>query len=539
MPRTNAAVSPERAAQPHTWERDGAMAKSAQHVGASFDAEAGAERIREVLRLRLGADRFAVWFGDAPQIALKPGLPAAEAASTSRRGGSRGGRRRGEQCPWIAVISASSGFAHEWLRRTFEQDVRAAAEEVCGPAVRVEWTPLPEATVSATPSSTPGAPTAVASPRGGRTRPVASAPQAGRVAPPAARPGGVSFARRSHPGLSEFVVGPSNRMAYGAIELAATRPGEMSPLVIHGPSGVGKTHLLEGICSRVRELHPTIVAVTLSAEQFTTGFLQALHGGGLPTFRRTCRQADLLAIDDVQFFVGKRATLLEFQQTVDALQRQGKQLVFTCDSELDALPGLGAELLTRLRGGMTARILAPDFEVRCGIVRSLCEKRGLEVPPEVVQYVATHMTRHARELIGAVNRLEATSLMLGVAITAGMAEEALADLVRSSARSLRLADIERAVCKAFGIESGSLQTSRRGKTLSHPRMLAMYLARKHTHAALADIGSFFGRRSHSTVIAAQKSVREWVERRAPVVLAESAWDVEEAIRRVEDLLRAG
>ncbi len=539
MPRTDAAVFPVRAATPETRERDGAMAKSSQQVVASFDAVAAAERIREALRLRLGADRFAVWFGDTLRIGLRSGASAdAPAARRSARGGRRGVRPG----PWTVVISAGSGLAHDWLRRNFDQDVRAAAEEVCGGTVLVEWVPDAEPTTVDAAEPAPGivaAPVAAAMPSSGRTQPATTGAGPGAPAAQPPRSGGVSFARRSQPALADFVVGPSNRMAYGAIELAAARPGEMSPLVIHGPSGVGKTHLLEGICIRVRELHRTISAVCLSAEQFTTSFLQALHGGGLPAFRRTCRQADLLAIDDLQFFVGKRATLLEFQQTVDALQRQGKQLVLTCDSELDALPGLGAELLTRLRGGMTARILAPDFEVRCGIVRSLCVKRGLEVSDEVVQYVATHMTRHARELIGGVNRLEATSLMLGVAITPGMAEEALADLVRSSARSLRLADIERAVCKAFGIDAGSLQTSRRGKTLSHPRMLAMYLARKHTHAALADIGSFFGRRSHSTVIAAQKSVKDWVERRAPVVLAESAWDVEEAIRRVEDLLRAG
>lgn len=328
-------------------------------------------------------------------------------------------------------------------------------------------------------------------------------------------------------------------MALGAVELVASRPGEMSPLVVHGPSGVGKTHLLQGVCTRAREANPQLAVVMLSAEQFTTGFLQALHSGGLPGFRRSCRSADLLVVDDIQFLVGKRATLAEFQQTVDALHRLGKQMVFACDRELDALEGLGADLLTRLRGGMVARILPPDYDVRRGIVAALCARRGLAVPDDVVHYVATRITRHARELYGAVNRLEATSLMLGVPITAGMAEEALADLVRSSGRCVRLADIERAICKAFGIEEGSLQSSRRTKTVSHPRMLAMFLARKHTHAALADIGKYFGRRSHSTVIAAQKTVDEWVSSRTSIVLAESQWDVEEAIRRVEDLLRAG
>ena len=149
------------------------------------------------------------------------------------------------------------------------------------------------------------------------------------------------------------------------------------------------------------------------------------------------------------------------------------------------------------------------------------------------------MTRHGRELFGAVNRLEATSLMLGVAPSLDLAREALADLVRSSSRSVRLADVERAICAAFGIEAGTLQSGRRSRSVSHPRMLAMFLARKHTHAALAEIGGYFGRRSHSTVIAAQKTVADWLAKGTAIVLAETAWDVEEAIRRVEDILRAG
>jgi chromosomal replication initiator protein len=326
-------------------------------------------------------------------------------------------------------------------------------------------------------------------------------------------------------------------MALAAVEIAAARPGELSPLVIHGPSGVGKTHLLETTCSRAREQHPGIQAVFLSAEQFTTAFLQALHGGGLPGFRRTCRAAELLVIDDLQFFAGKKATLQELQQTIDALCRQGRQIVLGSDRELDALGDLGSDLLTRLRGGMTARIMPPDYEVRRGIVAAIARSRGLALPDDVIHHVATSMTRHARELFGAVNRLEATGHMLGLPITLDLAREALADLARSSGRSMRLADIDRAVCAAFGIEPGVLQSNRRSRAVSHPRMLAMHLARRHTRAALAEIGSYFGRRSHSTVVAAHKTVVGWITTKTPIVLAEAAWDVEEAIRRVEDILR--
>jgi chromosomal replication initiator protein len=505
-----------------------------QHVGVAgvgVAVEMGAA-ICSGFRDRIGADRYGVWFGDALDVIV-----------------TEGGR--------LVTLRVGTMFTHDWIRRTFQADLEQVVRGVCGPAARLSWLTAAENQIGCDPES--GHPE---SSHPESSHPESSHPESGEpkvlVAPrsrrkPTARAAKDTRSMKDRPAKDkppsgpgqrpadrgEFVPGVSNRMAFSAIERVAVRPGEMSPLVIHGPSGVGKTHLLEAVCARIRDLHRGITVVSLSAEQFTTGFLQALHGGGLPGFRRSCRSADLLVIDDIQFLAGKRATTLEFQHTVDALHRLGRQMVFACDRELDALPGLGADVLTRLRGGMTARIEPPDYEVRRGIVAQFCTRRGLVVPDEVVHYVATHITRHAREIYGAVNRLEAASLMLGVPITAGMAEEALADLVRSSGRSIRLADIEQAVCKAFGIEAGMLQSGRRSRSASHPRMLAMFLARKHTHAALADIGRYFGRRSHSTVIAAQKTVGDWVTKRANVLLAESQWDVEEAIRRVEDMLRAG
>jgi chromosomal replication initiator protein len=492
------------------------------------DANVLAARLAAALRDQIGSERHAVWFGDSVKIVVS------EAGVDGTR----------------VVMQVANAFSREWLKRSFGDDVDSVVRQVCGRDATVAWH---AETAGAEPAATAaggrrGAATRRAAPgpreAGGRSRPrVGREPAAARpvAMPPeeADAPVAGPAARRPAADLGSFVVGPSNRMAFAAVEIAALRPGEMSPLVLHGPTGVGKSHLLEGICSRFRDVHPGATAILLSGEQFTTSFLQALHGSGLPGFRRTCRSVDLLAIDDLQFFAGKRATLMELQQTVDAFHRQGKQVVFASDRDPAALDGLGAELVARLRGGMSARIEPPDYDVRRGVVAAVAAKRGLELPDEVVHYVATHMTRHARELIGALNRLEAASHMLGLPVTPGMAEDTLADLVRSSARSVRLADVERAICSAFGIESGCLQSARRARTVNHPRMLAMFLARRHTTSALSEIGSYFGRRSHSTVISAQKTVEAWVSRRSQIVLADATWDVEDAIRRVEEVLRAG
>ena len=464
------------------------------------------QQIWEALRERIGSERHAVWFGDTPRVDVV----------------------RSSDSTLVVTLSIGDGRTQDWLRKMFKVDVDAAVHQVCGETAEIVWQPAAEAGRTVDPGLAEVAPAMALQP--------ASPPDRLR---PTSRREADAPAPRHAPRLDTFVVGLGNRMAHAAVELAATRPGEMSPLVLHGPSGTGKTHLLEGICAHFRTLHPRASAVYLSAEQFTTTFLQSLHGTGLPGFRRTCRTADLLAIDDLQFFVGKKATIVELQQTIDVLQRQGRQLVFACDREPEALADLGPDLLVRLSGGMTARLLPPDEEVRRGIVESIAARRGLAIPTDVVQYVAARMTRHSRELAGAINRLEATSHMLGLPITLAMADEALADLVRASARSVRLADIERAVCAAFGIEVGTLQSAHRGKKVNHPRMLAMFLARKHTPAPLTEIGSYFGRRSHSTVISAQKAVDEWVAKQSRIVLADAEWNVADAIRRVEETLRAG
>lgn len=491
-------------------------------VGSSGDEMA--EAIHGAVRRRIGADRYAVWFGDAARIAV--------AAPGDAVG------------PMVVTVAIGRGFSHEWLRKTFRADVEAAVVDVCGSPCRVAWQESDTETTSrvdppaeprSQPEQRPRSVVPVSAPVSRKPRSSDSIMASVTSPSQASAPVG----RRPPVALESFVVGACNRMAFAAVELAVNRPGEMSPLFLYGPSGVGKTHLLEGFCGQVRERQAGVTTVFLSAEQFTTAFLQTLHGSGLPGFRRSCRQADLLVIDDLQFFVGKRATIEEFQQTIDALLRSGRQMVFAADRDLDALDGLGPDLLVRLKGGMQARMLPPDEDVRRGIVAGLAARRGLQMPSQVVDYIAATITRHARELVGAVNRLEAASHMLGLPISLGMAEEALVDLVRSSQRGVRLADIERAVCSAFGIESGSLQSAKRSRNVNHPRMLAMFLARKHTSSALTEIGSYFGRRSHSTVITAQKTVTNWLARQESVQLADASWNAEEAIRRVEDLLRVG
>ncbi len=468
--------------------------------------------IRARLADRVGKDRYEVWFGAGTQMSL-----------------------RGE----TLVIEVRDQFFQDWLRTHFRKDLEAASEEICGRSLLLEFRIAPAAKPARA-----DAPTCAATPNGSTA--CADHAAAEKVTQPAKAPQTPKAAashgrtpRRPLATLPEFVVGDSNCLAFKAAEIVAERPGTYSPLLVHGPTGTGKTHLLEGICAASRRLRPQATAIYLSAEQFTTGFLEALHGSGLPSFRRKYRDVELLAIDDVQFFANKKATLTELLHTVETLLRGGRQLLFAADRPPAQLKILGPELTARLQGGMVCGLEPAGYATRLSIVHQVAGRLGLTMPEEVAAFIASRFTTQSRELAGALKRLQATSLAHERPITLAMAEETLAELIDHQGRVVKLADIERAVCDVFGLDASSLQSDGKAKAVCHPRMLAMFLARKHTRAALWEIGSYFGRRSHSTVISAQRKIESWMADGSTVRLHDRPLSLEEMIRRVEERLRAG
>jgi chromosomal replication initiator protein len=427
------------------------------------------------------------------------------------------------------TIRAASGFVLEWLKKNLADDVRASWEAVAGQDAVVVYE------IGATIGKCNGKPAEAVS---GNSKTAAA--DVAAVAKPRATAKSRTpevLAPNNIAELSAFVVGRSNEYAFRSAELTGRGRQQASPLLLCGPSGVGKTHLLRAIVREYRRHHPRSTAVYLSAEQFTTGFLEALRGSGLPSFRQKCRGAKLLAIDDLQFFPGKRRTIEELLHTFDTMASEGRQLVLASDRGLQELRALGPELMSRLSGGLICEIEAPEFSTRVGILRRMRDEAGLLIDDSVLTIVATQITAGARELRGSLNRLEAMSHAYGEPISREMTERALADLARHSTRTVRLGDVEKVVCEVFGVEPTQLRSDRKGRSLSEPRMLGMWLARKYTRAPWSEIGEFFGRRSHSTVISAHRRVEKLITDRAQIGLANQTCNVEDAIRKLETALR--
>ena len=442
---------------------------------------------------RIGQERFDLWFGS--NACIQPGANQIQ-------------------------VRAGSQFVLDRLRKQFIPDLEAVGHEVLGGAPRLIFS-----VDSSSTSEEPVFSDAVHDPAQPAQDEPARAPSSNR--------------RMRFRSLSDFVVGSGNRIAYSAASTVTERLGTVSPLFLYGPTGCGKTHLLQGIWSAVRQQANLGRPLFLSAEQFTTHFLEALRGGGLPSFRRKCRDVQLLAIDDVQFFSGKRATMIELQHTVDELQRRGRQLVLTADRPPALLSALGGELITRVSGGLVCGIDAADYTTRLGIADQVAARLDVPIPRQVVELIAAEMGGDARQIAGALNRLQATSEAFQRPVTPELAHAALQDLFRATQRVVRLVDIEQVVCDVFGLEPKRLRDTSKARSVTQPRMLAMWLARKYTRAPFTEISQYFGRRSHSTVISAEQKVNRWVAEGASIQCGHSACNVQDAIRRIETQLRTG
>ena len=337
----------------------------------------------------------------------------------------------------------------------------------------------------------------------------------------------------------EFVAGDHNRLAYTAAEMVLERPGQINPLLIHGPSGTGKSHLAIGLAHQLRMTYRMRRVLVLTAEQFTIEYTESARGGGFANFRRKYRDVEAILIDDIQFCLGKAGTLVELRNTIDMLLRDKRQVVLVADRGLNELSGLGADLYARLSGGMACAIDPLDAKTRIEVLKRMCAKSQVDLSNASLKTLAEQCCGDARVLQGVSHRLVAQQRVVGRQLTDEEATRCTMDLIRASHPIVRMNDIEKVVCEAFGLEVKTLRAKSKCQSVSQPRMLAMFLARKYTRTALSEIGDYFGNRQHSTVISAQKKVESWIKADELIGCGRGQVAVRDMLKSLEATLQVG
>ncbi len=455
-------------------------------------------RILVRLATELGEQKYNNWFAQKVQVRIEP---------------------------LELTLVCGNSYLASWLQKQFRTVALRLARELLGEEARVVWTydealVLTPAVVNSAETTAPPMAKSVA--RTSRDVPTSSDAASG-------------LRTRT---LSQFVVGDSNRLAFSAAQqfLAAQ---SHAPLYVYSPVGNGKSHLLAAIAAEIRRAHPKKLVLSLSAEAFANYYTQSIDAKSVTSFRQRFRNVDVFVVDDVDFLDGKRGLQEEFLQTLRRIESRGGQLVVAGDRHPNLLTRTSDEIISRLNSGWVCRLDAPDAATRMAILRQLMTTLEFELSDEVLQFVAARFKDNVRELEGAMNSLHNWTLAHQRKMSVTTAREALGRLERDCLRVVKMADVELAVCKMFGLTADDLRSNKRTKAATHPRMLAMYLARRLTGTAYAEIGQFFGGRNHSTVVSAERRVNEFLESRTQVRVGASEWAVQELVESLERQIMVG
>lgn len=307
-----------------------------------------------------------------------------------------------------------------------------------------------------------------------------------------------------------FVVGNSNRFAHAACYAVGEAPSRAyNPLFIYGGVGLGKTHLMQAIGHHILQKYRSVTVTYVSSEQFTNELISSIRDDNTSGFRNKYRNIDVLLIDDIQFLAGKERTQEEFFHTFNSLYEANKQLVISSDRPPRNIPTLEDRLRSRFEWGLICDIQPPDLETRIAILRKKAQMENLNVPYDILDYIANSIESNIRELEGALIRLVAYATVTGRPLDMELATEALKDILPPPRpRKITIEMIQKEVCSYYNIEMSELLSKKRNKQLVVPRQVAMFLCRKFTDASYPQIGDQFGGRDHTTVIHAAEKVEK-------------------------------
>jgi len=331
--------------------------------------------------------------------------------------------------------------------------------------------------------------------------------------------------------FSNFVVGPSNQLAYAAADAVSKKPGQVyNPLFIYGESGLGKTHLMQAIGNAIlEESNAKILYVT--TEDFLNDFINAVESGSgkAKDFKKRYRDVDVLLIDDVQFLSGKEGTQDEFFHTFNHLHQKNKQVVLTADRFPKAIRGLEKRLQTRFEGGMVADIGEPDYETRSAILRQRAKREGKEVPDEVIDYLAENIKSSIRELEGAFTKVLATAEITKQDLSLQLAADVLGNIISEMRQTITPDLIIRETCRYFRVSREDLLGPKRTKEIVYPRQITMFIIRSETNISFPIIGREMGGKDHTTTMHGCKKIAKEINSNPQ--LKEDISSIKERIRQ--------
>lgn len=312
--------------------------------------------------------------------------------------------------------------------------------------------------------------------------------------------------------FESFVIGAGNRFAHAASLAVAEAPANAyNPLFIYGGVGLGKTHLMHAIGHYIREHNSEARVVYLSSEKFTNEFINAIMDNKAVNFRNKYRNVDILLIDDIQFLAGKEQTQEEFFHTFNTLHEENKQIIISSDRPPKEIPTLEDRLRSRFEWGLITDITPPDLETRVAILNKKAKAEGLDIPNEVMIYIANQIDTNIRELEGALIRVVAYSSLVNEDIDAALAADALKDIIPSrKPKKITVSTIQEIVGKKYNVKLEDFAAKKRTRSIAFPRQIAMYLSRNLTDLSLPKIGEEFGGRDHTTVIHAHQKITEMI-----------------------------
>ncbi len=340
----------------------------------------------------------------------------------------------------------------------------------------------------------------------------------GADAPPPRR--GLSEPARLNPKylFETFVIGSSNRFAHAAAVAVAEAPAKAyNPLFIYGDSGLGKTHLLHAIGHYAQNLYPTVRVRYVNSEEFTNDFINSIGEGKAGSFQRRYREVDVLLIDDIQFLQGKEQTMEEFFHTFNTLHNANKQVVITSDVPPKQLNGFEDRMRSRFEWGLITDVQPPDLETRIAILRKKAASERLQAPDDVLEYIASKISTNIRELEGALIRVTAFANLNRQLVDVSLAEIVLKDLITDDqTQEITATTVIGQTAAYFGLSIEDLCGSSRSRVLVTARQIAMYLCRELTDLSLPKIGQAFGGRDHTTVMHANRKIRELMAERRSI-----------------------